>query len=393
MIQVYEYYISHNLAKAFESLFGSVTCLPGCFSMYRLRSADKGRPLFISDRILDDYSENHIDTLHKMNLFALGEDRYLTTLLLKHFPLYRTKFRNDAQAHTAAPESFSVLLSQRRRWINSTVHNLVELVRMKGLCGFCLFSMRFIVFIDLIGTIILPATAVYMVYLIVTVATGSSPLPIVAIAMIGAVYGLQAIIFLLKRQWQYIGWMIIYLIAFPIYAFLLPIYSFWHMDDFSWGNTRVVVGEKGNKKVVAGTDDEPYDDSMIPRKTVTEYQHELYAHDADPTSAPNETLLYEAMQPSKSALSHSLTPMVESTDMDDYFQHTNLLEGKGKRQSNRRSTASWMPMSSFGHDSYASHPSMMLGGMPMYPTPSMMPPPPMYGMPSFMPSFLSLIHL
>ena len=29
MIQVYEYYISHHLAKSFESLFGSVTCLPG----------------------------------------------------------------------------------------------------------------------------------------------------------------------------------------------------------------------------------------------------------------------------------------------------------------------------------------------------------------------------
>lgn len=29
MIQVYEYYISHHLAKAFESLFGSITCLPG----------------------------------------------------------------------------------------------------------------------------------------------------------------------------------------------------------------------------------------------------------------------------------------------------------------------------------------------------------------------------
>lgn len=29
MMQVYEYYISHNLAKAFESLFASVTCLPG----------------------------------------------------------------------------------------------------------------------------------------------------------------------------------------------------------------------------------------------------------------------------------------------------------------------------------------------------------------------------
>lgn len=29
MIQVYEYFISHHLSKAFESLFGSVTCLPG----------------------------------------------------------------------------------------------------------------------------------------------------------------------------------------------------------------------------------------------------------------------------------------------------------------------------------------------------------------------------
>lgn len=375
MIQVYEYYISHNLAKAFESLFGSVTCLPGCFSMYRLRSSDKGRPLFISDKIIDDYSETKIDTLHKMNLFALGEDRYLTTLLLKHFPLYCTKFRSDAQALTSAPDSFSVLLSQRRRWINSTVHNLVELVRMKGLCGFCLFSMRFIVFIDLVGTIILPATAVYMVYLIVTVATGNGPIPIIAIAMIGAVYGLQAIIFLLKRQWQYIGWMIIYLIAFPIYAFLLPIYSFWHMDDFSWGNTRIVVGEKGNKKVVAGTDDEPYHDSMIPRKTVTEYQQELYANEP----LTNEMLLYDMMPPSKSMAHSSFTPNTE-LDMyaDDYFQHTNLLDAKRKRQSNRQSlgSAMWMPTPSYGHESSSMLHSMFAPSLPMY---SMTPLGPMYG--------------
>jgi chitin synthase len=31
MIQVYEYFISHHMAKAFESLFGSVTCLPGWY--------------------------------------------------------------------------------------------------------------------------------------------------------------------------------------------------------------------------------------------------------------------------------------------------------------------------------------------------------------------------
>ena len=36
MIQVYEYYISHHLAKAFESLFGSVTCLPGWYVISRI---------------------------------------------------------------------------------------------------------------------------------------------------------------------------------------------------------------------------------------------------------------------------------------------------------------------------------------------------------------------
>lgn len=31
MIQIYEYLISHHLAKLFKLLFGSVTCLPGRF--------------------------------------------------------------------------------------------------------------------------------------------------------------------------------------------------------------------------------------------------------------------------------------------------------------------------------------------------------------------------
>jgi chitin synthase len=121
--QVYEYFISHHLAKSFESLFGSITCLPGCFSIYRLRTPDSHKPLFISNQIVHDYAENRVDTLHLKNLLHLGEDRYLTTLVLKHFPTYKTKFVRDAHAQTVAPDSASVLLSQRRRWINSTVHN------------------------------------------------------------------------------------------------------------------------------------------------------------------------------------------------------------------------------------------------------------------------------
>ncbi|KAF2870509.1 chitin synthase-domain-containing protein [Massariosphaeria phaeospora] len=270
MIQVYEYYISHNLSKAFESLFGSVTCLPGCFCMYRLRTADRGKPLIISDTVIKEYADIQVDTLHKKNLLSLGEDRYLTTLMTKHFPNMSYKFIPDAYALTAAPETWSILLSQRRRWINSTIHNLAELVFLKDMCGFCCFSMRFVVFIDLFGTIILPAVCIYLGYLIYVVATGTGQFPMFSIIMLAAVYGLQAIIFIVKRQWQHVGWMIIYILAFPIYSFVLPLYSFWKQDDFSWGNTRVVIGEKGVKQVVT-TEVEIFEPKSIPLQRWDDY--------------------------------------------------------------------------------------------------------------------------
>lgn len=273
MIQVYEYYISHHLAKSFESLFGSVTCLPGCFSMYRILTI-AGKPLIISNKIVHDYSHNDVDTLHKKNLLHLGEDRYLTTLMMKYFPNYKLKFTPDATCKTVAPDRWRVLLSQRRRWINSTIHNLGELMVLSELCGFCCFSMRFIVLVDLLGTLILPASFVYLVYLIIVVATHVQPLPIVAVAILAAVYGLQALIFILKGAWQHIGWMIIYIIAMPFFSVFIPLYSFWHFDDFSWGNTRQVVGADGKKMVMAAEAQTRFDPNSIPLKSLEAYEAE-----------------------------------------------------------------------------------------------------------------------
>lgn len=117
----------------------------------------------------------NLDTLHKKNLLSLGEDRYLTTLILKHcepflpaafrikltqsaaVPNYKTKFTPDALAMTVAPDRWSILLSQRRRWINSTVHNLAELMFLPDMCGFCCFGMRFVVMIGMLSHFALPS--------------------------------------------------------------------------------------------------------------------------------------------------------------------------------------------------------------------------------------------
>lgn len=172
MIQVFEYFVSHHLAKAFESVFGGVTCLPGCFCMYRIKAPKGGTkggatywvPILANPDIVEHYSENVVETLHDKNLYLLGEDRYLTTLMLRTFPKRKQVFVPQAVCKTIVPDKFFVLLSQRRRWINSTIHNLMELVLVRDLCGTFCFSMQFVIFIELIGTLVLPAAIAFTFY-------------------------------------------------------------------------------------------------------------------------------------------------------------------------------------------------------------------------------------
>ncbi|KAF9807245.1 hypothetical protein IEO21_08297 [Rhodonia placenta] len=166
-------------------------------------------------------------------------------------------FVRDAHAYTIAPDDWKVLLSQHRRWINSTVHNLGELVFLDQLCGFCCFSMRFVVMIDLVSMLIQPVTAGYVrilssliAYLIYRAVALKEVIPTISIIMIAAVYGSQALVFVLCAKWDMIGWMVFYILAIPLFFLVLPLYSFWKMDDFSLGSMRVVLGESGKKIVV-----------------------------------------------------------------------------------------------------------------------------------------------
>ncbi|GAA6024747.1 hypothetical protein JCM10207_008883, partial [Rhodosporidiobolus poonsookiae] len=273
MMQVYEYFISHHMAKAFESLFGSVTCLPGCFSMYRLRTLEH-KPVLISDAIIAEYGENKVETLHVKNLLSLGEDRYLTTVILKHFPQYKLKFTRFAKAKTIAPDDWKVLMSQRRRWINSTIHNLFELLFIDKLCGFFCFSMRFVVLVDLASTLISPVTVAYIVYLIYLVVHEHKPIPTFALIMLGVIYGCQVVIYVLHRKFEHIGWMLVYIIALPFFSFILPLVSFWQMDDFSWGSTREIVGERGKRVLIH--EEGKFDPKEIPLRSWNDFENELW---------------------------------------------------------------------------------------------------------------------
>lgn len=273
-IQVFEYFISHHLTKAFESVFGGVTCLPGCFSMYRiqhryygsqqahcrrLNRSNSGRPsqssetmdesgpahtcvpLLADEDIVNYYSLANTDTVHDKNLLLLGEDRYLSTLMLRRFPSRKQVFVPQAKCKTIVPNRFRVLLNQRRRWINSTIHNLLELVLVRNLCGVFCFSMQFVVAIELVGTVTLPAAFAFTIYMLI-MCVYQSPPPLIPLALLIIIIGAPGILILVTaHKWMYAVWMIIYLMSLPVWNFVLPLYAFWHFDDFTWGTTRQVA--------------------------------------------------------------------------------------------------------------------------------------------------------
>lgn len=55
-----------------------------------------------------------------------GEDRWLCTLLLQQG--YKVEYCAAADASTYAPETFNEFYNQRRRWIPSTLANMMELM-------------------------------------------------------------------------------------------------------------------------------------------------------------------------------------------------------------------------------------------------------------------------
>lgn len=192
--------------------------------------------------------------------------------MLKTFPKRKLLFVPSARCRTQVPDSFSVLLSQRRRWINSTVHNLFELVLVNDLCGTFCCSMQFIIFMELLGTLVLPAAIVFTGVLITTSSMGDPQ--IIPLALLAAILGLPAfLIFLTRTSLVYAWYLLCYLLSLPIWNFVLPVYAYWHFDDFSWGQTRKI--DSSIKDTGHGDKQGEFDSSQILMKKLEEYESEI----------------------------------------------------------------------------------------------------------------------
>ena len=151
-------------------------CSPGCFSLLR------GSTL-LEDHVLNVYSTlstqaNHYvqydqglllisNTFYFIPLFNLnkkGEDRWLSTLIIQQG--YYIVYSSAADSFTYCPETFKEYFNQRRRWIPSTMANLIDF--LKDYRHILRVNQRFTwlfvlyIFINFVASLLGPSTVLLM---------------------------------------------------------------------------------------------------------------------------------------------------------------------------------------------------------------------------------------
>ncbi len=102
-MQDVRYFFSYKIMKAAESIFGTVSCLPGCFSAYRRTYVLHVLSDWLNTRFWGVYGD-------------FGDDRSLTNFILRDF---KVLYDDEARATTIAPESWYVYTRQQARWMRS----------------------------------------------------------------------------------------------------------------------------------------------------------------------------------------------------------------------------------------------------------------------------------
>ncbi|KAK0055220.1 chitin synthase chs-2-like isoform X2 [Biomphalaria pfeifferi] len=153
--QVFEYAKDFWMIKNAQNIIGSVSCCPGCFSLYRANA--------IKD-VMDKYS-SPTKTPFTVYVKDTGEDRWMATLMMING--WHMRYSPFADNTTYCPDTFEEYYKQRRRWILSdmanailVVQNLLRLVRNNE----C-FSLMYVIYLVnmFLNNVITPGTAIVMI--------------------------------------------------------------------------------------------------------------------------------------------------------------------------------------------------------------------------------------
>lgn len=215
-MQAVRYYVAFRVIKAAESVFGTVSCCSGCFSVYR-RSAIAPH--------LEPWENQHF--LGRQATY--GDDRSLTNFVLRG---WKTRYDSRALSHTIVPDNFGQFLRQQLRWKRSwTRESLIvaKFIWRKHPLG----SMA--AYLGIMLPLVAPIVACRAILWIPLVEGGATPvLYLIGIYAMALIYGL----YYAARHGRYAGlWMYGVFFVFFYLVFLLwqTYYAIVTAANGSWG--------------------------------------------------------------------------------------------------------------------------------------------------------------
>jgi len=234
IVQSFEYFISHLLLKTFESITYNVLVLSGCFTLFRLKQSGE---VTINKNIIDNYTKE-ANGLYEKNLLELGEDRFLTVLIIQEHSEKKLSYISDAISYTNVPNSFKVLLCQRRRWTNSLIVCLALLAIKPPVQSFFRHvKMYLVIIMELFIIFLLPI--VILIGLINSIISlsiqGFSVMPVVITSVIIL---LNLLISLAVLRFDMAIRFFPFFTYLPVFSIIIPIYSILNLDNLNWGKTR-----------------------------------------------------------------------------------------------------------------------------------------------------------
>ena len=135
-MQTIRYYISFKVYKAAESVFGTVTCCPGCCSAYR-RS------------YMMEFVEEWLHQRFLGSECTFGDDRSLTNFMIRK---YRAVYSEQAKAFTVVPDTFKVYMRQQQRWKKSWIRETFIAAsfmwKKNPIAAFSFYAYMFLAFIS-----------------------------------------------------------------------------------------------------------------------------------------------------------------------------------------------------------------------------------------------------
>lgn len=215
-MQSAKYAISFDILKSCESIFGAVSCCPGCFSAYRTS-------------VVLPIAKDWKDRVVLGTKASFGDDRSLTNFVLKTG--WNVKYCRKATATTIVPDTYKKLIKQQLRWKKSWIRE-----GLLGAAGF-MWKKHPIAFLSFYINLLIPFFAPFIVsfWLLVNVQNGqvlNFILFLISLSLMSLAYGLFTYIFTKNKDY-------LYSIPFSIfYSIILSWQMIWailNMKDTRWG--------------------------------------------------------------------------------------------------------------------------------------------------------------